>query len=175
MRVSGEIHHAAVEHGARVSEVSARVGGVRRSALALGLFVGCARPAAPADDAALPAPVAVADAVTDQGAEVHDVAPDGVDPCPGGHDALAWSASAIVADRTPLEAKVVSDTLTRARVEIDFALPAARTAALDLGRRAGNTQGDARRENPSGPRRTARRCSCPRSRSVRGNTGSSST
>ncbi|MBL8716226.1 MAG: prolyl oligopeptidase family serine peptidase [Myxococcales bacterium] len=112
---------------------------MRRSVLALGLFVGCARPAAPADDAALPA-TAVADAASDQGPEVHDVGPDVVDPCPGGHDAPAWSASAIVADRTPLEAKVVSDTLTRARVEIAFALPAARTAALDLGRRAGDTK-----------------------------------
>ncbi len=68
-----------------------------------------------------------------------DVA-DAADPCPGGHDALAWSASALVGDRTPLAAKVISDTLTRARVEIDFDVGTARIAALDLGRRAGDTK-----------------------------------
>lgn len=112
-----------------------------RAAFVLALVVGCARPAAPADDAALPAP-SVADVAPANVGSVDAArdAADAADPCPAAHDPPAWSAPAIVEPRTPLVPRVVLDGPTRARVEIDFELPAPRTAAIDLGRRAGDTR-----------------------------------
>lgn len=112
-----------------------------RAPILLVLVAGCARPAAPADDAALPAPRPSTSSVAhDAGPEVAAFVDAAVDPCPGGNDPAAWSAPAIVEPRTALAPRVVLDGPTHARVELDFDLPAARTAAIDLGRRAGDTR-----------------------------------
>ncbi len=60
--------------------------------------------------------------------------------CPGGHDPEAWSARAIVADRSPISAKMTSESVTAARIDAELVLAADAKVALDLGGRAGDTR-----------------------------------